>query len=123
LDYQIPSLDRSDEPLSPSALQAGIGQIKDKLNLADFDYETVVSQLENRTELKNLYTNATNGYEKLRIYRLIDENRESSVIRKYINETYHVENDYISQLDPAEFDPIPQFVIGECDKFIVLAME
>jgi energy-coupling factor transporter ATP-binding protein EcfA2 len=119
LDYRIPSVDGIDEPLSPSALQSGIDQIKDKLNVATFDYEAVVSHIENQAELKNLYTNATNGYEKLQIYRLIDENHKSSVIRKYINETYHVENDYICQLDPAEFDPIPQFVIDECDKFMV----
>ena len=119
----MPSVDGIDEPLSPSALRTGIDQIKDKLNVATFDYEAVISYIENQAGLKNLYTNATNGYEKLQIYRLIDENHKSSVIRKYINETYHVENDYICQLDPAEFDPIPQFVIDECDKVVVEATE
>ena len=46
---------------------------------------------------------------------------KNSVIRKYINETYHIENDFICQLDPTEFDPIPQYVIDECDKVIAEA--
>lgn len=28
------------------------------------------------------------------------------IIRKYMNEPFHVENDYVYQLDPYEFDPV-----------------
>jgi hypothetical protein len=43
---------------------------------------------------------------------------ENSVIQKFINETYHIENEFISQLDPAKFDTIPEYVVAECDKLV-----
>ncbi len=36
------------------------------------------------------------------------------------NETYHIENEFICQLDPSRFDLIPEYVIMECDKLIAL---
>jgi hypothetical protein len=123
VDYRIHHPDGADELLSSTALQSGIEQIKKMLKVGTFDYEAVLAGIENETELKKLYTTAANGYEKLQIYRFIDGKHKISVIRKYINETYHNENDYICQLNPTEFDPIPQFVIDECDKVIGEAIQ
>ena len=39
-------------------------------------------------------------------------------MKKFINETYHIENDFIHQLHPREYDLIPEFIINECDDFI-----
>jgi energy-coupling factor transporter ATP-binding protein EcfA2 len=111
--------DGSHELLSEVAAKAGIDQIKKKLGISEFDYDDVVSNINNKPNLLLLYNTAQNGYEKLQIYRLIDECHKNSVIRKYINETYHIENDFICQLDPTEFDPIPQYVINECDKAVL----
>jgi hypothetical protein len=115
-DHRLSIQDEIYPALSTTCVQAGIEDIKRQLELQEFDYASIVTLLGNVRELKDLYTNATNGYEKLQIYRFLDDNHKSSIIRKYINETYHIENDYICQLDPSEFDPIPQFVIDECDK-------
>lgn len=115
-DRRLPGQDGVYPPLSATSLQTGIESIKGELGMQEFDYDEIVTLLGNESELKDLYANAKNGYEKLQIYRLLDENHKNSIIRKYINETYHIENDYICQLDPSEFDPIPQFVIDECDK-------
>ncbi|EBZ9501897.1 hypothetical protein EH144_25485 [Salmonella enterica subsp. enterica serovar Typhimurium] len=41
-------------------------------------------------------------------------------LRKFVNETYHIENEFICQLDPSRFDLIPEYVIMECDKLIAL---
>ena len=46
------------------------------------------------------------------------EEVENSVIRKFINETYHIENEFIFQLDPTRFDLIPEYVVDECDKIL-----
>jgi ABC-type Mn2+/Zn2+ transport system ATPase subunit len=117
-DHRIPIQNGIQQPLAASDLHSGIESIKTELHLQAFDYDATISLLENEGDLKALYASATNGYEKLQIYRLIDDNHKNSVIRKYINETYHIENDYICQLTPSEFDPIPQFVIDECDKVL-----
>lgn len=54
-------------------------------------------------------------------YHSVICNRYSSndVIRKYINETFHVENDFLFQLNPCEYDTVPHFVIFECNREIL----
>ena len=37
---------------------------------------------------------------------------------KFVNETNHVENDYIFQLDPFKFFQIPQFYLSEIETFL-----
>ena len=61
-----------------------------------------------------------NGYEKLQVFRLLELDQDHPVIRKFVNETYHIENAFICQLDPSRFDLIPEYVIMECDKLIAL---
>ena len=69
--------------------------------------------------LKKLYNNSSSNYEKLQIYRIaFNENHENNIIKKFINETFHVENDYLFQLDPRDYDTVPQYIIDECDKGI-----
>ena len=59
-------------------------------------------------------------YEKLQIYRIMfNENSSNSVIKKFVNEAFHIENDYLFQLNPCEYDTVPQYIIDECDKDIL----
>lgn len=63
-----------------------------------------------------LYNKSESNYEKLQIYRIINYGEEDNhIIRKFINK-YHIENDYIYQLNPCNNQTIPQFIIDECDK-------
>jgi len=41
---------------------------------------------------------------------------ENDVIKKFINESFHIENDYLFQLNPHEYEIIPQYIIDECDQ-------
>ena len=60
---------------------------------------------------------AQNNYEKLQGYRIINnENHESDVIKKFINELFHIENEYIMQLNPRKYDFVPEHIIVECDR-------
>ncbi|HCE3069102.1 TPA: AAA family ATPase, partial [Vibrio parahaemolyticus] len=78
--------------------------------MTDFDYDLILNRLKNQTALKELYESCQNGYEKLQVFRLFGIDVKNSVIQKFINETYHIENEYICQLDPSEFDLIPEYV-------------
>ncbi|HAL7735053.1 TPA: AAA family ATPase, partial [Escherichia coli] len=69
--------------------------------------------------IRALYLLCRNGYEKLQVFRLLQTGVENAVIRKFMNETYHIENEFICQLDPARFDLIPEYVIRECDALIL----
>jgi hypothetical protein len=87
-----------------------------------FDYAAMLALVTNRQEMKSLYAATASNYEKLHIYRIIfDDARDgvqSPVVLKFINEAFHVENNYIYQLNPREFQLVPQFVINECDKYV-----
>ena len=72
--------------------------------------------------MKALYEQARSNYEKLHIYRIVSEDNQgdanqSDVIQKFINQAFHIENDYIYQLNPVMFQTVPQYVIDECDNF------
>lgn len=84
-------------------------------NLTGFSYSQLLSRVVDQNTLRSLYNAAENGYEKLQIFRLLGLDVKNSVIQKFINETYHIENEFISQLDPVKFDTIPEYVVSECN--------
>jgi ABC-type multidrug transport system ATPase subunit len=96
--------------------EAGCLEIKNHIN--SFDYQRFVAQTSNEAVLQALYCSSNNGYEKLQLFRLFDVDINNSVIQKFINETYHIENEFISQLNPDKFDTIPAYVIEECNSHI-----
>ena len=74
-----------------------------------------------RAQLIALYHAAHSNYEKLQIYRMIfNAIDEEHVLRKFLNETYHVENDYLFQLNPLQYNTIPMYIVAECDRAIEL---
>lgn len=88
----------------------------------NFEYQRLISIVQDDSQLKNLYFSSKNNYEKLHIYRMLFDGKskdiESDVIRKFINEAFHIENNYIYQLNPSQFQLVPQYVIDECDTFV-----
>lgn len=95
----------------------GCTEISNRLN-DRFSYSDLLSQVTDISTLMKLYTDCANGYEKLQVFRLLKLDVGNSVIQKFINECYHIENEFICQLDPAKFDTIPEYVIMECDKIL-----
>jgi hypothetical protein len=70
------------------------------------------------------YHNCLSNYERLQIFRIVfdkvefDNKIDDSVFKHYVNKTFHIENDYLFQLDPSDYDTVPQFIIDICDKTI-----
>lgn len=95
----------------------GCREVSNELN--GFSYTDLLNTLADISALKLLYGASSNGYEKLQIFRLLEIDVKNSVTQKFINESYHIENEFICQLDPTKFDPIPEHVIAECDKFLM----
>lgn len=85
--------------------------------ISNFNYCTEVDRVINESILRKCYSNSKNNYEKLQIYRLINnDNNSNAIIRKFVNETFHIDNDYLYQLNPFKYEVIPQYIIDECDK-------
>ena len=61
---------------------------------------------------------------KLQIFRVyigignIRGKLEDDVLLKFIDEIFHIENDYIYCLDFLKFDTVPSHIISRCDKFM-----
>lgn len=100
--------------------EIGKAMIEIQQYINDFDYNTEYQKISDNKLMIKLYKESTNNYEKLQIYRVINnENNENGVIKKFVNEIFHIENDYLFQLNPCEYEIIPQYIIEECDKDIV----
>jgi len=102
--------------MEPSKFSDGCAEVS--RHLVNFSYPDLLNRVTDVNDMKSLYDASTNGYEKLQVFRLVGFDIENSVIKKFIDETYHIENEFICQLDPAKFDTIPEYVIAECDKLV-----
>jgi ABC-type phosphate/phosphonate transport system ATPase subunit len=90
--------------------------------IGDFNYNSVLKIVKDERTLISLYHSLKSNYEKLQIYRIIFDDRLKEIggtnIQKFINQTLHIETDYIYQLNPAVYQTVPQFVVEECDSFV-----
>lgn len=102
--------------MTPAKLQGGYSTIAGRI--PGFDYAHMLSILSTPEHIRALYHSCQTGYEKLQVFRLLEPEVDNRVIRKFVNETYHIENEFICQLDPARFDLIPEYVITECDRLL-----
>lgn len=85
--------------------------------IPDFDYHYELRRANNEEELLMVYRNSRSNYEKLQIYRIrYNENSSNPVVKKFVNETFHVENDFIFQLNPSVYDTVPWYIINICDQ-------
>jgi hypothetical protein len=56
-----------------------------------------------------------------RITSALDPNAQGgdAAFRKFVNESYHIENEYLMQLNPREFDAVPEHVVQACADLLV----
>ena len=103
------------EDMPDDAIGNGVAEIR--TCIADFDYEREVNKASDLKVLRTLYDNAQCNFEKVLVFRYMVmaykkrkgvEPSLDSIIRKYMNEPFHIENDYVYQLDPYKYDPISE---------------
>ena len=73
--------------------------------------------------MRSKYENTDIGYEKLQLFRIISELDPAGLggddtIKKFVNESFHIENEYVMQLNPREFDAVPEFLIQACNDLV-----
>ena len=85
--------------------------------ICDFNYYGELDKVLNNGILLECYKNSQNNYEKLQIYRIINnENSSNDVVKKFVNQTFHVDNDYLFQLNPCIYEIIPNYIIDKCNE-------
>ena len=108
--------------MTDEEISLGIGYIKNWI--PTFSYDSLIKNTITSEFLVNLYRTETCNFFKLQLFRIIlelDNNRVKITddnLLNHIDQTYHVENDYVYNLDFRKFEMIPEFVINKCDEFI-----
>jgi len=119
--YQKPKLkDAAD--LSPEQYTKGAKQIR--IFIRDFEYDNYLALIQDTGSLGRQFVDEVTPYFKLQIFRvLVDIANVRSKIQddtllKYIDEQFHVENDFMYYLDFQKYDTVPEFVVEKCLEFL-----
>lgn len=90
--------------------------------ISNFDYQEAMDLVSSDEDIVSLYMSSSSGYEKLHLYRVLSEREgvvaTATVVMKFINQAFHIENDYIYQLNPERYQTVPQYIIDECDAYV-----
>jgi len=90
--------------------------------ITNFNYHEISRLINDRSQMMHIYRSCLNNYEKLHIFRIITacarDAIDSDVIKKFINESFHIENNSIYQLDPRKYQSVPEYIIAECDRIL-----
>lgn len=104
-------------PLTTSEITEAVNEIM--LKMPAFDYEQLLAKLSDMEYMKNAFKEAEYNYEKLQIFRVLQDSFPNNVvINKFINEAFHIENEYIMQINPCKYEIVPSFIIDECNKLV-----
>lgn len=111
-----------DVEMSPeeiSSAEAGIREM-----IPGFDYFSILAVINNKAEMKRRLHNSAVGYDKLQLFRIYkqvhqEQNIGDDILQKFVNESFHIENEYVMQLNPHRFDNVPEYVIQDCDRAIL----
>ena len=109
--------------MTEKAVNKGLQQMK--LYISGMSYDKMVMQVSTKKLIDELH--GDNIYYKILAIRLIFIRKEGmmTILRrdypeacKFLNETNHIENDYIFQLNPEKYFSIPELYVTEIKEFI-----
>ena len=116
--------DGAKRPMTEDAIQKGIADLKFLISGYD-SYNKFLQEISTQHLLSELEND--NTYFRILVIRLLFERgeglmtllrREHPEACKFLNETNHIENDYVFQLDPEKFYSIPGVYVQEIRDFI-----
>ena len=121
--------DEQYEDLSVDEIKNGEEWIKQFIKT--FDSNKILRDNINNKYILDSYKTETNNYIKIQLFRVYLESsgnrnklkERNSIVLKYIDEIYHIENDYIFSFDLIKFDIIPDFIINSIDEFMSSEIE
>lgn len=124
-DRTVASL-QDETPLTEEEFNCGCNEITALFSIEDFDYNGWLSAVKREQLILDYQT--ADPYNKVLIARFLLERdrtlftelrRNQPGLCKFLNESNHIENDYIFQLDPRRYYSIPADYESDLDEFIV----
>ena len=118
---EIPTIKSEKREFTKKEIELAVQELINENNINGFDYQEEYNKIIDDKKMIDIYNSCNNNYEKLQIYRIINDgkNVNDDIIKKFMNETFHIENDYLFQLNPCEYEIIPEYIIEQCDKNIL----
>lgn len=115
---------KNEEDLTEEVISDGMKSLCKSID--NYTYEEFLKMINYEELFKSIDDENSSNYEKSIAIRLIferaklliDLRRKYPGACKFINETNHIENDYIFQLDPNKFFDIPELYIQQLKKFL-----
>jgi energy-coupling factor transporter ATP-binding protein EcfA2 len=97
-----------------------------KRHIAGFDYATLLAEMKRPGALVARFAATEVGYEKVQLFRIMlaldpEGLKGDEIFTKFVNETFHIENEYVMQLNPRGFDAVPEYVVEACTKLVLEA--
>lgn len=86
--------------------------------MPSFDYNALLQKINDDGVMKAKFLGTDVGYEKLQLFRIIKGAHQDDIISKFINESYHIENEHVMQLNPHKFESVPEYVVAECSRLL-----
>jgi len=110
------SVIEDDVDMTPAEIEEAVSDIRN--HMPDFDYAALLLELRDTQGLKEKFERTSVGYEKVQLFRIMSELhpelKGDDVFTKFVNESYHIENEYVMQLNPRDFDAVPEYVVAAC---------
>lgn len=104
------------ERLDGDATRSALDEIR-SLTGFEPDYDKLLSQIDDKAAMHDLFETCEYKYGRLQIARIaLDGEGIDRVSKKLLDETLHVDNGFIFQLDPRQFELIPDSIIERCEK-------
>lgn len=103
----------------------GVDKIKEYI--PNFDYDKLKDEVYTVDGIKQIYLTESNAYLKMQLFRAMKEVAQSGTIKisqmdsawfKFIDETYHIENDYLHYLDVMKFNIVPNYIVVKVDEIV-----
>lgn len=107
--------------LSDEEINDGNSYIREFIK--EFDGRELLNKITDKFILSE-YRKEENNYIKLQLFRVyleLSDNRDKlkdDVLLKFVDEIYHIENDYMFSLNLIKFDIVPSYIISKIDKFM-----
>lgn len=114
----IPTIATATENRDMSLQEKTAAETQIRTMIPSFDYDALVQHVSDDEVMKTKFLGTDVGYEKIQLFRIIKGKHQDDIISKFINESYHIENEYVMQLNPHKFESVPEYVVEECSKLL-----
>ncbi|WEQ54394.1 AAA family ATPase (plasmid) [Komagataeibacter nataicola] len=118
-----PIMKTSSGEIAMTAEQIATATAGIKRLIPTFDYSGILAVIKDKVELKRRFESTVIGYDKLQLFRIFKEVHQliassDDVLQKFVNEAFHIENEYVMQLNPHKFDNVPEYIVLECERIM-----